>query len=105
VTATICASFSPETGDCEREATEYFTRGTVSAQTYVMQAPPPDGQQMASVEIRREVLDVAPTLAISPPAPPVVSEVPPSPAEVVAAAADQNAPKKKRGFWGKVFGR
>jgi membrane carboxypeptidase/penicillin-binding protein len=105
VTSTICVSFSPETGDCEREGSEYFARGTVEPQTYVMHVPPPDGEQMVRVEIGREV----PVPAIAPP-PVVVSstspgvfEVPPS-AEAAAAAAEENAPQKKRGFWGKIFG-
>jgi 1A family penicillin-binding protein len=80
VTSPICVEYSPETGECEREGTEYFARGTERTQTYVMHVPPaPDGQQMAS-------------------------EAPPSPAEVLAAN-DEGSQKKRRGFWGKVFGR
>jgi penicillin-binding protein 1A len=78
VTSPICAEFDPETGECDREATEYFARGTERTQTYVMhvppQSPPAEGAQMATVE-------------------------------EAAAPAEENAPKKKQGFWTKIFGR
>jgi len=108
LTSTVCAEFSPETGDCEREASEYFARGTVPQQAYVMHVPPPAGEQMVRAEIERDV----PVTASAPPPvlvstsssrPPMVSAVPPS-GEAAEAAADENAPKKKRGFWGKIFG-
>ena len=75
VTSPICAEFNPETGDCEREATEYFARGTEPTQTYVMHVPPaPDAAQMARVD-------------------------------ETAAPTEENSQKKKRGFWGKIFGK
>ena len=101
VTATVCAEYS-DMGDCEREATEYFARGTERTQTYVMHAPAPDGQQMAMAG-EREGVSVTPLpRPVESPAPAVSAEVPPSPADV---AASDETPKKKRGFWGKVFGK
>jgi penicillin-binding protein 1A len=103
VTATVCAAYVPETGGCEREATEYFARGTVPVQTYVMQQTLADGQRVAMTDGGHDAAVVASQPPpIEPPAPAVSSEVPPSAAVV---AANEEAPKKKRGFWAKVFGK
>jgi penicillin-binding protein 1A len=104
VTASVCAAYLPETGVCEREATEYFARGTQPAQTYVMQALQGDGQRVAMAERGHDAVVVAsPPPPVAPPAPAISSGVPPSAADV--AAANEQSPKKKRGFWAKVFGK
>jgi 1A family penicillin-binding protein len=104
VTATVCAAYSPETGGCEREGTDYFARGTQPAQTFVMQEPLFDGQRVAMAEGSHDATAVtSQPPPIEFPAPAVSSEVPPSAADVIAAG--EEAPKKKRGFWSKVFGK
>jgi 1A family penicillin-binding protein len=105
VTATVCASYSIETGGCEREGTEYFARGTQPVQTYVMQTPPFDGQRVAMADgsTHDAVTITSQPTPVDVPAAVISSQVPPSAADVMAA--DEQGPKKKRGFWSKVFGK
>jgi 1A family penicillin-binding protein len=106
VTSPVCAEFNPETGECEREATEYFARGTERAQTYAMRAPPSEnGQQMARMESiggRQLPVVVQPPSSQTMSAPAQGGADTPS-TVIVAAPDDENGPKKKRGFWGKIF--
>jgi membrane carboxypeptidase/penicillin-binding protein len=103
VAGTVCAEYSPDNGECEREGTEYFARGTELAQTYVMRQVT-DSQHVAMPESTRETASNAPVASAvpSPPVPAVSSE---APSQVEVLAATEETPKKKRGFWSKLFGK
>jgi penicillin-binding protein 1A len=107
VTSTVCAELSEETGFCEREGTEYFARGARPAQTYVMRDATVVTQQAMSERRDTESAAPPPSIASMPmgsgaPAQTASAEIPPSSSE---AAGDGESPKKKRGFWGKIFGK
>ena len=96
-----------ETGFCEREGTEYFARGARPSQTYVMRDAAVVLQQAMTDRRDGESVPPPPSIASMPSSPAaaaqtVSADIPPSAAE---ATADGETPKKKRGFWGKVFGK
>jgi 1A family penicillin-binding protein len=101
-TAAVCTEFAQDAGDCVREGTDYFARGAKPVQSYVMQgtsvAVPPIGTEEGS----RVAAPLPPGVSTVEPPAVVVHE--PSPAPEVAAAGD-DAAKKKRGFWSKIFGK
>jgi membrane carboxypeptidase/penicillin-binding protein len=104
VTATVCGeSGMLAGGDCDNAVTEYFARGTVPTETFVPIRPAePDAARVATDEAIREA--------------PRAQTAPEAPASVTAAAAEPSAPesadngdagppKKKHGFWGRLFGK
>jgi 1A family penicillin-binding protein len=104
VTATVCGESGMLAGDdCDDAATEYFALGTVPTQTFVPIRPAePDAVGVATDEAIREA--------------PQAQTAPEAPASVTAAAAEPSAPesadngdagspKKKHGFWGRLFGK
>jgi penicillin-binding protein 1A len=104
ISSTTCAEFSADTGLCEREATDYSARGARPVQTYVMQDQALQIQQAAMTDSSREV---------APPPPPTASAIAAAPQQTAsvdtppasADSADSDPPKKKHGFWGKIFGK
>jgi penicillin-binding protein 1A len=99
-------------GACDRVITEYFARGTTPTQfcdqhTFFTAS----GQLAAGFPDSIAVISHAATVSetVHPPAQKTddapataASQAPP---EIVMAADNEEQPKKKRGFWGKIFGR
>ena len=101
-------------GLCDRVITEYFARGTVPTQLCTEHTYFSDTGQLAAAYPGTAVVSSnagnapdAPEAAAQADAP--VSAVAASnaqaPADIVIAAETDEQPKKKRGFWGRVFGR
>jgi len=84
------------------DGSEYFVRGNEPVQTYVMHQPGSDTQHPATFEGLRP----PPQGSVPLPEQPPVAVASPEPSQPNAAivSADQE-PKKKRGFWSKLFGR
>jgi 1A family penicillin-binding protein len=91
------------TDDCRRSRdgivyTEYFARGTEPIdicpihRAHLLRALIPFGRSSAPVVVAQEA------------SPPTVAEVRPTPPPPVAQQAPAPEPKKKRGFWSRVFG-
>jgi membrane carboxypeptidase/penicillin-binding protein len=102
--STVCAEYT-ETGECDREATEYFARGAEQPKTYVMRQTPTDGQAVSLAPSNTSGHETAQPIALPHAEPPVaVVAVSPEPAQ--SASSDivtAEEPKKKRGFWGRLF--
>ena len=90
---------------CDRVMTEYFARGT---------GPTEMCQQHGAFAVSGELAAALPGGAVSSPVylpQPAASSVEvaaaasQAPAEVVTASETEEQPKKKRGFWGRLFGR
>jgi penicillin-binding protein 1A len=101
-------------GLCDRVITEYFARGAVPTQYCEVHTFFADPGQLAAANFGGAV--VGSQVGTAPAAPQVtaaqgdapVSAVAPStqvPSDIVMASETEEQPKKKRGFWGRVFGR
>jgi len=96
---------------CDRVITEYFARGTVPNQVCQEHTFFTDTAQLASaspgsifVPSSNHSVIVIPQPAGQAADVPVVAASQ-APADIVTSADVEDAPKKKRGFWGKIFGR
>jgi 1A family penicillin-binding protein len=104
VTASVCGESGMLASDgCDNAVTEYFARGTVPTETYVPVRPP-------EAEVPRVPINEGTRQALrtEPPAEPlstVAAPDAPPPAPDAADGAEQDAPKKKHGFWGRLFGK
>ena len=90
---------------CENPFTEYFVRGSAPTRMYVPPPPAlPEAPRVAANEGAHEPARVD-AVPFVPPAPATVaaSEAPPPATEPVAPPSEP--PKKKHGFWGKLFGK
>ena len=106
VSATLCGGsglLASET--CENPFTEYFVRGSAPTRMYV--PPPPALPEAPRVAVNEGAHEPARVDAVPfvPPAPATVaaSEVPPPAPEPGTTPVEP--PKKKHGFWGKLFGK
>jgi len=94
---------------CDRVVTEYFARGTVPTETCDQHGFSISGQlatmfpSSAGNGNSGSVADVQPAPAQSPDVAVVAASRESS--EIVTAADTGDEPKKKRGFWGRIFGR
>jgi penicillin-binding protein 1A len=100
-------------GLCDRVITEYFVRGSMPTQVCTEHTFFNDSGQMVSAYSGGAVASSnagsapeAPRVVAQADAPvsAVVSSAQPS-SDIVMAAETEEQPKKKRGFWGRVFGR
>jgi 1A family penicillin-binding protein len=104
VTASVCGESGLLAADgCDNAVTEYFARGTEPTETYMPVRPPePEAQGVVAIGESREgprpeaTLQSARTIE--------AAEVPPAAPEA-DNSGDRDAPKKKHGFWGRLFGR
>jgi membrane carboxypeptidase/penicillin-binding protein len=95
---------------CDRVITEYFARGTVPTQVCQQHSFFTAGQFASSYPGSTVVTsggagmnDAAQSVSQTHEAPAVVaSQAPP---DIVMAPENEEQPKKKRGFWGRIFGR
>ncbi len=101
-------------GLCDRVITEYFARGTVPTQMCEEHTFFSDtGQLAAAYPGGAVVSSLAGTAPVTPQGTAAQGDAPASavasstqaPSDIVMAAETEEQPKKKRGFWGRVFGR
>jgi 1A family penicillin-binding protein len=105
VTARLCGESGMLAADgCDNAVTEYFARGTVPTQTYVPPPPEPEAPTVAIVAINDGTHGAPRAEPPSDPARTVAADVPP-PGPEAADGAEPDAPKKKHGFWGRLFGK
>jgi 1A family penicillin-binding protein len=96
---------------CDRVITEYFTQGTAPREVCQEHSFFTDSGQIAlTTPGGAVVISNAGTVVHTPQPPSHVGDVPvavaaQSPSEIVMAPEAEDQPKKKRGFWGRVFGR
>jgi 1A family penicillin-binding protein len=113
VAVAICRlSGSLPNGACDRVVTEYFARGTVPTglceehsffnETGQLASTDPGGVLVSSHP--RSAADTSQEAAQSGDAP-VAAVAGQAPSDIVMAAGTEEEPRKKRGFWGRVFGR
>jgi membrane carboxypeptidase/penicillin-binding protein len=103
VPVAVCRSSGAlPTDECDGVMTEYFVRGKEPVQPPPVQRQAPDGQLIVMIPGNRESGSVNPPPAAVPPQA-AVGEA----ADVAAPASESDQPeqKKKRGFWGRLFGR
>ena len=113
VSAAICRlSGKRPNGLCDRVITEYFARGAVPTQLCDVHTFFSDTGQLAAAQPGGVVITSSSGSAPAPPtaaradAPvPVVASSTEAPPDIVMASEPEEPPKKKRGFWGRVFGR
>jgi 1A family penicillin-binding protein len=99
-------------GACDRIVTEYFARGTVPTQFCEQHSFFTDSGQLASTYSGGGVVSSSAASAADAPQPaaqagdaPIAAVARPAPSDIVMASEAEEQPKKKRGFWGRVFGR
>jgi penicillin-binding protein 1A len=113
VSAAVCRlSGKRPNGLCDRVITEYFARGAVPTQLCDVHTFFSDTGQLAAAQPGGAVIASSSGSASAPPtaaraaAPvPVVASSTEAPPDIVLAGEPEEAPKKKRGFWGRLFGR
>jgi 1A family penicillin-binding protein len=101
VSMSVCRSLAtPPFEDCDHPYTEYYEKGKVPPpQPRLIQHPIGSGNLIALADVRREASLVE--LMPSEPSQAAKAQV----ADASPKGDDQAEPKKKRGFWSKVFGR
>ena len=112
IAASICRlSGRLPNGACDRIVTEYFARGTVPTQVCDQHSFFTETSQLAAGFPGSIAITHAGGVSeIDPPPPQRTADAPVAsashePADIVMASDDEEQPKKKRGFWGKIFGR
>jgi 1A family penicillin-binding protein len=105
VSGTVCAEYFPDTTECVREGTEYFVRGKAPAQTYVMHDPLAEAPRVALAEPAHDGTPAVAAPAAAPPATAAAVSADTRGSQPDAVAATDESPKKKRGFWGRLFGK
>jgi 1A family penicillin-binding protein len=99
------------TAACDRVITEYFARGTAPTQTCQEHGFFTDPGQLAAAYPGGAVVGTSGSAAETPQSVARTSDAPPivvasqAPSDIVMAVETEEQPKKKRGFWGRVFGR
>src|SRR5688572_26790982 len=112
IAASICRlSGRLPNGACDRIVTEYFARGTVPTQVCDQHSFFTETGQLAAGFPGSIAVTHAGGVTETAPDPPQrandapVASASQAPADIVMATDDEEQPKKKRGFWGKIFGR
>jgi penicillin-binding protein 1A len=109
VTASICGESGLLAADgCDKPVTEYFARGTVPIETYVPVRPSePEVPRVAANEGTHETPRAEPAArpAGTEPAGTVAASETPASQPETTDSAEPDAPKKKHGFWGRLFGK
>jgi 1A family penicillin-binding protein len=102
VPVAVCRSSGAlPTDECDGVMTEYFVRGREPVQPPPVQRQAPDGQLIVMLPGNGESGSVNPPPAV----PPRAAIVEATDAAVSASESDHPEQKKKRGFWGRLFGR
>jgi 1A family penicillin-binding protein len=92
------------TPSCDRVITEYFARGSGPTEVCQLHGPFANGQLAAAFPGASPATVDMPQPAVQhTDAPAVAASQPPT--DVVTAKETPEEPKKKRGFWGRIFGR